>query len=119
MNPAMLFAMQHQLVNPSFSVSNGAAQSNPSDLAALGPKPVGEFPNDDDLIVNALFVGRQKGLNHAQALTELHTVGFFLAHAMFLVNMSVLSVLIHPSDERPHSVPVDGILPRPPKHYHC
>lgn len=119
MNPAMLFAMQQQLANPSFSASNGAAQSSPSDLAALRPKPVGDCPNDEDLIVNALFVGRQKGLNHAQALTELHTVGSFLAYVIFMVNVGELNILIHPSDKWPYSVPVDGILPRPPERYHC
>lgn len=75
MNPAMLAAMQQQLSNASSSVPIGATLSGPGHSAALGPKPVGALPNDEDLLVNALFVACQKGVNYAQALTELHTVG--------------------------------------------
>lgn len=95
MNPAMLFNMQQQLADPSISGTNGATQGGSSDLAGLGPKPVGDSPNDEDLIVNALFAGRQKGLNHAQALIELHTVGFLFAHTICDKHGPVLTAFVH------------------------
>lgn len=38
------------------------------------PRPIGELPNDEEVLVNALCAGRRKGLSLDQALNQIHTV---------------------------------------------
>lgn len=47
-------------------------------------KAVGDQPNDEDLIVSAIYGGQLKGLNTNQALDGLHTVGIQIYVSLFL-----------------------------------
>lgn len=59
---------------------------DPRDSPALMAdfKAVGDQPNDEDLIVSAIYAGKLKGLNPNQALDGLHTVGIHFHLSPFL-----------------------------------
>lgn len=75
-DPTTHFPLQNLAMSLSTPYS-AAAQRGLDNFAVLGPKPVGDSPTDEYILVNALALAEQRGLNHNQALNDLHAVGFF------------------------------------------
>lgn len=88
MNPPSLRLDLPSAWHPAHSSNTSSSQRalyygrDPGDSPALTAdfKAVGDQPNDEDLVVYALYAGQLKGLNTNQALDGLHTVGLHFLH---------------------------------------
>lgn len=63
-----LVTPQHFSFNPAMGITA------PVTFDAQMLRPVGELPNDEEVLISALCAGRQKGLSVNDSFNEIHTV---------------------------------------------
>jgi hypothetical protein len=66
-------SIQHAFPNPSFDLASVVPQQFMQDFLRL-TIPVGQSPNDDSILAQALFDCKQSGKTYRQALEGLHGV---------------------------------------------
>lgn len=90
-------------------------------------RPVGELPNDEEVLISALCAGRQKGLSVHDSFNELHTVMSFASSPLTdLCLCKRITANPFASGERSHCISMERILPETPscpqpthRRHHC